>query len=60
LEAVRESDGVVVAVDDDTIGEAGGLLARRGLFVEPAAAAAIAVPRDGLTVAVLTGHGAKS
>jgi threonine synthase len=60
LEAVRDSGGTVVAVPDDTITAARLLLARRGVFVEPAAAAAIAVPRDGVTVAVLTGHGAKS
>lgn len=55
-----EAASSIVAVTDPAIVAARELLARRGLFVEPAAAAAIAVPRDGLTVAMLTGHGAKS
>ena len=55
-----EAASRIVAVSDETIVAARDLLARRGLFVEPAAAAAIAVPRAGVTVAVLTGHGAKS
>jgi threonine synthase len=55
-----EAASTIVAVPDSTIVAARELLARRGLFVEPAAAAAIAVPRAGLTVAILTGHGAKS
>jgi threonine synthase len=59
LEAVRDSGGEVVAVGDAAIVAAAGRLARRGLFVEPAAAAAVTVAATGLTVAVLTGHGAK-
>ena len=65
LQAARDSGGAVVAVDDTAIAAAGRRLARRGLFVEPAAAAAVAaldtgaVPAAGRTVAVLTGHGAK-
>jgi threonine synthase len=65
LDAARESGGTVVAVDDTLIAAAGHRLARRGIFVEPAAAAAVAaldaglIPAPGRTVAVLTGHGAK-
>ncbi len=63
LDAVRESGGSVVAVDEAAIAAAGHRLARRGLFVEPAAAAAVAaldLVAGGRTVAVLTGHGAKT
>ncbi|GAB3976885.1 pyridoxal-phosphate dependent enzyme [Plantactinospora veratri] len=65
LAAVRDSAGALVAVDEPAIAEAGRALARRGLFVEPAAAAAVAalhgsaVPAGSRAVAVLTGHGAK-
>jgi threonine synthase len=69
LEAVRESEGTVVAVGEDDMARATTALARRGLLVEPAAAAALAaladgqvtglVPDDGTVVIILTGHGAK-
>ncbi len=69
LQAVRESQGTVVAVDEEQMTRATTALARRGLLVEPAAAAALAaladdevaglVPDDGDVVIVLTGHGAK-
>jgi len=59
LAAVRDSGGAVTAVSETAIAAAGRDLARRGLFVEPAAAAAVAVPVTGRTVAILTGHGAK-
>ena len=69
LEAVRQSRGTVVAVGEEDMAEATAALARRGLLVEPAAAAALAaladeelaglVPDDGDVVIVLTGHGAK-
>ncbi|GIG90453.1 pyridoxal-phosphate dependent enzyme [Plantactinospora endophytica] len=65
LAAARDSGGALVAVDEPAIAEAGRELARRGLFVEPAAAAAVAalatsaVPARSRAVAVLTGHGAK-
>ncbi|MGI5215399.1 pyridoxal-phosphate dependent enzyme [Plantactinospora sp. CA-290183] len=65
LSAARDSGGAIVAVDEPAIAEAGRALARQGLFVEPAAAAAVAaldtpaVPVRARAVAVLTGHGAK-
>jgi threonine synthase len=65
LSAVRDSNGTVVAVDEPGIAEAGHRLAAQGLFVEPAAAAAVAALNDSIgaaperVVAVLTGHGAK-
>jgi threonine synthase len=69
LAAVRESGGTVVAVEEDDMARATTALARRGLLVEPAAAAALAaladgevtrlVPDDGDVVIILTGHGAK-
>ena len=69
LQAVRGSQGTVVAVDEDDMARATTALAVRGLLVEPAAAAALAaladdevarlVPDDGDVVIVLTGHGAK-
>lgn len=42
LRALRESGGTAVSVDDDAIRAAVGFLARRGLGVEPSAAAAVA------------------
>lgn len=69
LRAVRDSGGSVVAVGEDDIAQATTALARRGLLVEPAAAAALAaladdeavgpLPDGGSVVIVLTGHGAK-
>jgi threonine synthase len=69
LGAVRDSGGTVVDVDEDDMAQATTALARRGLLVEPAAAAALAalahdevtgpVPDGGSAVIVLTGHGAK-
>jgi threonine synthase len=69
LAAVRASGGTVGAVDEDSILAATRQLSRRGLLVEPAAAAALAAlevdrVRDTLTdaadvVLIVTGHGAK-
>ncbi|WBB80334.1 pyridoxal-phosphate dependent enzyme [Micromonospora sp. WMMD882] len=69
LDAVRRSGGEVVAVGEPAIASAGHELARQGLFVEPAAAAALAALETSAVaasatgpfgvVAVLTGHGAK-
>ena len=68
LRAVRESGGAVLTVDDVEILAARKALARRGLYVEPTAAAAVAAlsqlrqwitPQE-LTVLPLTGHGLKS
>ena len=70
LRAVRESGGAVVAVEEIEIVEALRDLARRGLYVEPTAAAAAAglsrlqasgAIRPGeTTVLVLTGSGLKA
>ena len=59
LAAARDSGGAIVAVSESAIAAAGRDLACRGLYVEPAAAAALAAPSQGRTVAILTGHGAK-
>ena len=70
LRAVRENGGAVVAVDEVEIVEALRVLARRGLYVEPTAAAAAAgltrlqasgaIRPDETTVLVLTGSGLKA
>jgi threonine synthase len=70
LRAVRESGGGIVAVEEAEIVEALGILARRGLYVEPTSAAAAAgltrlraagaVRPDETTVLVLTGTGLKA
>lgn len=68
LQAVRETGGAVVTVEDSDILAARQALARRGLYVEPSAAAGVAALRQirqwiepgSLTVLPLTGHGLKS
>jgi len=65
--AVEESGGRFVVVSDDEILAAQTVLARAGLFVEPASAASVAgvrrLLREGIplldVVCVLTGHGLK-
>jgi len=68
LQAIRETGGAVLAVEDSDILSARQALARRGLYVEPSAAVTVAAlpqlrkcidPQD-LTVLPLTGHGLKS
>lgn len=64
-----ESNGLIDKVTDDEIREAYGLLAREGIFCEPASAASVAgvlkLARSGFfqggerVVCVLTGHGLK-
>lgn len=68
LQALRETGGAVVAVDDTDILSARRSLARRGWYVEPSAAAAVAalpqlrawIDPHQLSVLALTGHGLKS
>jgi threonine synthase len=70
LAAVRESRGTFVAVTETEIADALRWAARRGLFIEPTSAAAIAGYRRAVTggsigasetaLVVLTGHGLKS
>lgn len=70
LVAVSESGGAALAVPDTEILEAGRVLAHEeGMFVEPAAAAAVAgaaaakrsgyIDESGAVVCLLTGHGLK-
>ena len=66
VRAVRDTDGVVIAVPDDEILEAKAVVDGAGIGCEPASAAAIAgtrrLARDGMiksaerVVAILTGH----
>ncbi len=68
LQALRETGGAVVAVEDADILAARRTLASRGLYVEPSAAAALAalpqlrawIGPGELSVLALTGHGLKS
>lgn len=68
LAALRESDGMVLTVTDEQIGEARKTLAsKEGIFVEPASATPIAamgeigarLEKDALVVCVATGNGLK-
>ena len=64
-QAIGESRGEVVPLDDDAILEAWRLLARQeGVFCEPSSAAGLAAllakpPGDARIVCVITGHGLK-
>lgn len=70
LDAVRTSDGRIVAVSEEEIVAALGALARKGFYVEPTCAAAGAgltqlikdgtIKREENTVLVLTGSGLKA
>jgi len=68
LDAIRESQGTVVAVTDDEVSMAHERLAERGLFVEPTSATvAVAIEQladqfgaNDRVVAILTGHGLKN
>ena len=70
LAAVRASGGTIVAVSEDEIAQALGVLARKGLYVEPTSAAAAAgltqlidsgaIAKTQNTVLVLTGSGLKA
>ena len=67
--AAEESGGEILAVSDDEILAAYDLVAREGIFCEPASAASVAgllkvaaagkFPDGGVGVCVLTGHGLK-
>jgi threonine synthase len=67
LRAVRDTGGEVLAVEEEEIAGAHREMARRGFFVEPTAAAALAglrkyirdKGRSGIMVSALTGHGLK-
>jgi threonine synthase len=69
LEAVQESAGSIVAVGEQAIEDAAAALRRRGLWVEPSSATALAalsadglpeLPPNASVVLMLTGHGIKS
>lgn len=66
VDIVRETGGEVVAVSDEEVEKALILLGRKGLYVEPTSALAVAgylkYPRlrSGAVVAPLTGHGLKA
>jgi threonine synthase len=70
LDAVRESGGAFVGVPEEAIAGALTALGKRGLFVEPTSATALAalqrliadgtITRDQTTVVVLTGSGLKA
>jgi len=64
LRAIRETGGDAIAVSDDDIRAARGVLARVGLYVEPTsavvAAALLRIRLPGTIVAALTGSGLKS
>jgi threonine synthase len=63
LDAVRQTGGAVLAVDNPSIVAAHQDLAQRGFYVEPTSAAAVAaldhIGEGGETVVVLTGNGLK-
>ena len=63
LQALRETDGLAIAVTDEEILHARKELARIGLYVEPTSAvvgaALLRLPLGGVTVAALTGSGLK-
>jgi threonine synthase len=69
VEAAEESGGEILAVRDEEILHAYELVAREGLFAEPASAASVAgllllhrtgrLERGAVAVCVLTGHGLK-
>jgi len=66
LETVRATEGEILAVTDEETLQARDIIARRGLYVEPTSAVAVAAlkqlsPRlEGVTVISLTGSGLKS
>lgn len=66
LEAVRATDGGMLAVTDEETLQARDIIARRGLYVEPTSAVAVAALKqlsphpEGVTVISLTGSGLKS
>ncbi len=64
LEVVRATEGEMLAVTDEEILQAQDIIARRGLYVEPTSAVAVAALKQlspgGVTVISLTGSGLKS
>jgi threonine synthase len=64
LEAVRATEGGILAVTDEETLQARAIIARRGLYVEPTSAVAVAALKQlspgNVTVISLTGSGLKS
>lgn len=66
LEAIRATEGAILAVTDEETLQARDIIARRGLYVEPTSAVAVAALKqlsphlEGITVISLTGSGLKS
>ena len=70
LTAIKKTDGAALAVTEEEIEQAQGELARRGLFIEPTSAVAVAglkrlveqgaIKPEELTVVPLTGSGLKA
>lgn len=68
LEAVRESRGSFITVDEPEIKDAHRAISRRGFCIEPTSAATIAavpqvrarLPREALVVTLFSGHGLKA
>jgi len=64
LEAVKATGGEILAVTDEETLQAQDMVARRGLYVEPTSAVAVAalkgLPPEGVAVIPLTGSGLKS
>jgi threonine synthase len=69
MRAVQNSDGIVMDVSDEEIGEAKAMIGRDGIGCEPASATTLAalrklshqgeIDRDATVVAILTGHALK-
>lgn len=64
LEAIQATEGEMLAVTDEETLQARAIIARRGLYVEPTSAVAVAALKQlspgGVTVISLTGSGLKS
>jgi threonine synthase len=70
LEAVKETNGSIIAVNDSKIVDSLKFSAKKGFFIEPTAAATIAgikeyldssnPDKDEIIVSALTGHGLKA
>lgn len=56
VHAIRDSDGLVVPVDDDAILDAMRLAGRHGVFAEPAAAASLAAVHAAIESKVIGSH----
>jgi threonine synthase len=63
LDAVRRTDGEIITVSEDEIKEALKIVQKKGYYIEPTSATAVAAIKEkanGTTLIPLTGHGLKS